>query len=676
MTIWVQPTDRAPTGTGEASDLDRGPSTALLTDHYELTALGAALRSGVAEHAATFEVFARRLPDGRRYGVVAGLARAVDAVARFRFGDSELQWLRDRGFLDDVTLDWLADYRFSGDIVGYHDGELFFPYSPVLTVEAPFGEGLVLETVLLSVLNHDCAIAGAASRMVEAAAGRSTIEGGGRRTHEEAAVVAALAAYTAGFDVTSNLEAGRRFGIPTAGTTMHAFTLAHRSEREAFEAQYEAFGADTTYLVDTYDIADGIRTAVDVAGPEIAAVRLDSGDAATEATRARALLDELGATGCQIVVSGDLDEHRIAELVEAEVPIDRFMVGTQVVTGSGAPTAELVYKLVAIADRPGTDVRQRPVAKTSEGKGHWGDRKVATRILDEDGFAIAERVVAASVPGGPVTEEHVERAVQVPWMIDGQVVRPYHPEAARAHHAAALSELRPEHRSVAPGEPVLDGRPDASRDRDRGPLRWAIGVVDVQNDFCEGGSLAVEGGAEVARRVRAWLDDEIGRWAVRFGTADRHPPTLSDHFAEPGTDPNYVDSWPAHCVAGTPGSELHPNLLGDEDETDLFDVLVEKGQHSAAYSGFEGTTPNGVPLAEWLRDHDIDGLELTGIATDHCVRATASDALDEGFAVRIVIDLCAGIDDAAVEAALADLEARGAEVVTSAELTGAPVGAP
>ena len=673
MTIWVQPTYADQTA--EVPDTVRGPSTALLTDHYELTALGAALRSGVAEHAATFEVFARRLPEGRRYGVVAGMARAIDAVTRFRFGDSELQWLRERGFLDSETIDWLADYRFSGDIVGYRDGELFFPYSPVLTVEAPFGEGLVLETVLLSILNHDCAIAAAASRMVEAAAGRTTIEAGGRRTHEEAAVVAALAAHTAGFDVTSNLEAGRRFAIPTAGTTMHAFTLAHRSEREAFEAQHAVFGADTTYLVDTFDIVDGIRTAVDVAGPAIAAVRLDSGDAATESVRARALLDELGATGCQIVVSGDLDEQRIAELVAADAPIDRFMVGTQVVTGSGAPTAELVYKLVAIADRPGAEARQRPVAKTSEGKGHWGDRKVATRILDEDGFAVAERVVAVSIPGGQIAAEHVERAVQVPWMNDGEVVRPYHPAAARAHHAAALSELRPEQRSVSPGDPALDGRPDSSRDPDRAPRRWAIGVIDVQNDFCEGGSLAVEGGAEVARRIRTWLDDEIGRWAVRFATADRHPPTLAGHFAETGIDPNFVDTWPAHCVAGTPGTELHPNLLQGGHESDLFDVLVEKGQHSAAYSGFEGTTPNGVPLVEWLRAHDIDGLELTGIATDHCVRATASDALDEGFAVRIVIDLCAGIDEAAVEAALADLKARGAEVVTTAELTGVPVGA-
>src|SRR5690606_6983706 len=277
--------------------------------HYELTGLDAALVSGVAHHRATFELFSRGLPDGRRYGVVAGVARAVDAVQRFRFGPAELAHLRERGFLRAEALAYLADFRFRGRIDGYRDGEIYFPYSPLLTVDATFGEALVLETVLLSVLNHDAAVASAAARMaaLAEAQGRTTIEGGARRTHEEAGVAAALAAYVAGIDVTSNLEAGRRFGIPTAGTTMHAFTLAHRSEEDAFRAQVAAMGTDTTFLVDTYDIPTGIERAVAVAGPGLGAVRLDSGDVAEEARRARAQLDALGATGCRIVVSGDLD---------------------------------------------------------------------------------------------------------------------------------------------------------------------------------------------------------------------------------------------------------------------------------------------------------------------------------------------------------------------------------
>ena len=444
MTTWTGP-----------PSLGTTPSTALLTDHYELTGLDAALRSGVAHHRATFEVFARHLPAGRRYGVVAGLARAVDAVARFRFAEPELSYLRDRGFLSPEALDWLAAYRFGGDLTGYRDGELHFPYSPILTVDATFGEGLVLETILLSVLNHDAAIAAAGSRMVQAAGGRTTIEGGARRTHEEAGVAAALAAAVVGFDVTSNLEAGRRFGLPTAGTTMHAFTLAHATEAEAFRAQVEAFGPATTFLVDTYDIAEGIRHAVAAAGPEIGAIRIDSGDLGDEAGKARALLDELGAPGCQIVVSGDLDEWAMAELADA--PVDRYLLGTRLVTGSGAPTAELVYKLVAVADEPGPDAPLRPVAKTSAGKGHRGGRKVATRVLDPEGFAVAERVVGPTDHPAPIAGDHVERGLQVPWLRAGQLVRPFELAAARAHHRAALAELRPEHLDLAPGDAAFTG---------------------------------------------------------------------------------------------------------------------------------------------------------------------------------------------------------------------------
>ena len=431
--------------------------TGLLTDHYELTALDAAVASGVAEHRATFELFARQLPPGRRYGVVAGAARAVDAVTRFRFGDDDLAFLADRDVVGPEALAWLADYRFSGEIDGYRDGELFFPYSPVLTVESTFGEAVILETVLLSILNHDGAIAAAGSRMVEAAAGRPTIEGGARRTHEEAAVAASLAASIVGFDVTSNLEAGRRFGLRTAGTTMHAFVLAHASEEAAFAAQVAAVGADSTFLVDTYDTQRGIERAVSVAGTDIGAVRIDSGDLAEEAHRARDQLDRLGATGCRIVVSGDLDEEAISSLADA--PVDQYLVGTRLVTGSGAPTAELVYKLVAIAERPGADAAQQPVAKTSVGKGHRGGRKVATRVLDAEGFAVAERVLGPDDDAPPVAADHLERGLQTPWMRSGEVIRPFEVDAARGHHRRALAELRPAQRAITPGDPALSAAP-------------------------------------------------------------------------------------------------------------------------------------------------------------------------------------------------------------------------
>jgi len=420
------------------------PSTALLTDRYELTMLASALRDDSAGRRCVFEAFARRLPEGRRYGVVAGAARLLDALESFRFGPEELEAL-DRAGLDAATLDVLADWRFTGDVDGYPEGELYFPGSPVLTVTGTFGEAVVLETLALSVLNHDCAIASAAARMVTAAGDRSLIEMGSRRTHEEAAVAAARAAYLAGFSSTSNLEAGRRYGIPTAGTAAHSFTLLHATEAEALRAQVDALGTDTTLLVDTYDIAAGIRTAIEVAGPELGAIRIDSGDLAVLAKEARELLDSLGATRTRIVLSGDLDEWAIAGLGTA--PVDVYGVGTAVVTGSGAPTAGMVYKLV--------EVEGRPVAKRSEHKATIGGRKTAVRRHRETGTATEEVLVSR---GTPEVGEH-DRLLQVPLVRDGSRVGGPSGgaalEAPRDHLRRVLRTVPWEGLKLSRGEPAL-----------------------------------------------------------------------------------------------------------------------------------------------------------------------------------------------------------------------------
>ncbi|ORA63471.1 nicotinate phosphoribosyltransferase [Mycobacteroides franklinii] len=378
------------------------PSTSLLTDKYELTMLAAALRDGTAGRRATFEVFARRLPDGRRYGVVAGTGRLLEALAEFRFGSDELKSLST--FLDGDSLEYLAAYRFSGDIDGYPEGELYFPGSPVLTLRGSFAECVILETLTLSILNHDSAVASAAARMVSAAGGRPLIEMGSRRTHELAAVACARAAYLAGFESTSNLEAQRRYGVPARGTAAHAFTLLHakdgmspgEAEREAFRAQVEALGVGTTLLVDTYDITAGVENAIAVAGPGLGAVRIDSGDLGVLARQVRAQLDTLGAHRTRIVVSGDLDEYSIAAL-RAE-PVDIYGVGTSVVTGSGIPTAGMVYKLV--------EIDGIPVAKRSSHKESHGGHKCALRIAKPTG-TITEEVVYRAATGQPmVTEPH------------------------------------------------------------------------------------------------------------------------------------------------------------------------------------------------------------------------------------------------------------------------------
>jgi len=428
----------------------RMPSTALFTDHYELTMLRSSLGSGIVDRRVVFEVFARRLPFGRRYGVVAGVQRLLEAVERFRFEDEDLAHLRAAGIVDEATCAYLATYRFTGDIDGYPEGEAYFENSPVLTVSGSFGECVLLETVALSILNHDSAVAAAAARMVCAAGSRPCIEMGSRRTHELSAVAAARAAFVAGFVSTSNLAAGRRYGIPTTGTSAHAFTLAHGSERAAFEAQVATLGPGTTLLVDTYDVERGIRTAVEVAGTGLGAIRLDSGDLREQVRFARSLLDSLGAENTRIVVTSDLDERMIATL--AAEAVDAYGVGTSVVTGSGAPTAGFVYKLVARE----ADGRLQPVAKKSVGKQSLGGRKRALRRLDSGGTAVAEMVYvgdAASHRAPP--GEGRERPLVVPLVRGGEIVCPDGVREARDRWRASRAELPPTAMQLSAGEAAL-----------------------------------------------------------------------------------------------------------------------------------------------------------------------------------------------------------------------------
>lgn len=416
----------------------------------------AALKAGTAHRQSVFELFARRLNGARRYGVVAGTGRLLEAIRQFQFADAELEYLRDHDVVAADTLDWLANYRFSGNIWGYPEGEAFFPGSPILTVESSFAEGVLLETLALSIMNYDSAVATAASRMVYAANGKPLAEMGSRRTGERSAVAAARAAYIAGFNATSNLEAGRSYGIPTMGTAAHSFTLLHDSEREAFEAQIAALGTNTTLLVDTYDIEQGVRTAIEVAGTELGAVRIDSGDLPVVVAEVRALLDSLGAHGTRITVTNDLDEHTVAAL--ASSPVDSFGVGTSVVVGSGSPTMSMVYKLVARQDDNGTWVS---VAKKSADKASVGGRKSVRRLLDTRGTAHAECIYLGDGPAGAAEGSASEgREVLEPLVTAGTIADRFTGidgiELARERHRLSVAELPPVAMSLTRGDPAIE----------------------------------------------------------------------------------------------------------------------------------------------------------------------------------------------------------------------------
>ncbi len=425
-------------------------TTALLTDRYELTMLQAALKSGKANRKAVFEVFARSLPGGRRYGVVAGTGRLIEAIKNFKFQEEEIAWLLSENVVDESTATWLREYKFGGEIWGYLEGEIYFPNSPILIVEGTFAEAVILETLILSVLNYDSAVATAAARMITAAGDRKVSEMGGRRTSETSAVAAARAAYIAGFFATSNLEAGRSWGIPTMGTASHAFTLLHDTEEQAFKAQLDSFGQETTFLVDTYNIDSGIKNAIGVAGPNLGGVRIDSGDLPIEVAKARKLLDSLSATNTKITVTNDLDEYAIAALAAA--PVDSYGVGTSVVTGSGFPAAGFVYKMVAYQNE---QAHWLSVSKLSAKKTNVGGRKHAARRHDEDGIAIAEIVGA----GHEQIINKGDRNLLVQFVKDGIPEEKYLGKqgvvSAKLHHSQVKKSLPTVAHRLTKGNPAI-----------------------------------------------------------------------------------------------------------------------------------------------------------------------------------------------------------------------------
>ena len=429
-------------------------SPALMTDMYEYTMLDACLKDGTADRKCVFEVFTRHLPAGRRYGVVAGTGRILDALEHFHLDDEDLKFLADRKVVSPETIKWLENFHFSLSINGYREGQMFFPTSRILHIKATFGECTLLETLVLSILNYDSAVASAASRMVSAAKNRPCMDMGGRRTNEWSAVAAARAAVVGGFQGTANLLAAQLYGLKAIGTAAHCFTLVHDDERSAFESQIAALGKNTTLLVDTYNIEEAVKTAVEVAGPELGGVRIDSGDLASLAQRVRNQLDALGATNTRITVTNDLDEYALAALQTA--PVDSYGVGTMLVTGSGAPTCAMVYKLT---EREGADGVMAPVMKKSKDKATTPGRKLAYRSYEYN-LAEAEHVISGSEEKlAGYTPDNGWKNLLVDYVDHGQIDSSWqgHDAIMRAHdyRAAALNELPIAAQSLMKGDPVI-----------------------------------------------------------------------------------------------------------------------------------------------------------------------------------------------------------------------------
>src|SRR5262247_2835942 len=321
------------------ANLDNPGYSGLATDLYQLTMAAAYHASGRRERA-SFELFTRKLPEGRSYLIVAGLEQALDYLRGLSFSDGEIEYLRGLPAFESVSaefFDYLRDFRFTGEVWAMPEGTVAFAGEPLARVTAPLIEAQIVETYLLSTINFQTLIATKASRIVEAAEGRGIIEFGARRCHGfGAALYAARAAFIGGCVGTSNVEAGRLFELPVYGTAAHSFVMAFDSEREAFHAYHEVFPESTVLLLDTYDTLNAAHLATEF-GPELRGVRLDSGDLAELSKRVRSILDEAGMRRTKIFASGDLNEFKIAELIAAGAPIDLFGVGTDLSTSRDAP---------------------------------------------------------------------------------------------------------------------------------------------------------------------------------------------------------------------------------------------------------------------------------------------------------------------------------------------------
>jgi nicotinate phosphoribosyltransferase len=393
-----------------------GEHLALLTDLYQLT-MAACYFDQDMQDEATFSLFIRKYPAQRSYFVAAGLAEAINYLETLRFTDTDLAYLASTGLFQTPFLDYLAGLRFTGEVQALPEGSIFFEGEPIVEVSAPIIEAQLAETFLINAISLQTMIATKASRVMHAAGGRPLVDFSLRRTQgSDAGLKVARASYLAGFAGTSNVLAGRVYGIPIFGTMAHSYITSFPNEIEAFRVFARNFPASTTLLIDTYDNISGTRHAITVAkemeakGERLQYVRLDSGDMAAISKAVRRLLDDNGLDYVRILASGGFDEHKIARLLTDGARIDAFAVGTKMGVSADAPYFDIAYKLVRYDDRP--------VMKLSSGKVTLVDKKQIWRICDDQGTM--QRDVIA-LRGEDLAEAS---PLLAPVMAGGRIIRP------------------------------------------------------------------------------------------------------------------------------------------------------------------------------------------------------------------------------------------------------------
>ena len=393
-TMWLPDTDR-----GKTMSIFDGRNLSMMMDLYEMTMSNGYFLEAHRDDMATFDVFFRRIPDNGGYAIFAGLEQIVDFIEHMRFDEADIEYLRSLKMFDDRFLDYLSNYRFTGDVDAFDEGTIMYPNEPVVTVTAPMIDAQLVETAILAQFNHQSLIATKARRIVRAAQGRTVSDFGARRAHNmDAAVYGARAAYIGGVVGTATVLSGQMFGIPVSGTMAHSWVMYHDSEFEAFRKYAEIYPDDTVLLIDTYDVLrsgtpNAIRCAREVLEPmgkRLKGVRLDSGDLAYLTKEVRRMLDDAGLQDCRIIASNSLDEYSITSIIDQGARIDSFGVGERLITAKSDPVLGAVYKIAAVRK----DGVSRPTIKVSEAveKITNPGRKKVYRVYDGTGHAVCDLI--------------------------------------------------------------------------------------------------------------------------------------------------------------------------------------------------------------------------------------------------------------------------------------------
>lgn len=374
----------------------------MMMDLYEVTMANGYFTESSFNDQVTFDVFYRKNPDNGGFAIFAGLEQIIEYIENLHFEKEDIEYFRSLNIFGEKFLEYLADYRFKGNIYAFPEGTIIYPNEPVITVTAPLLDAQLIETAVLTQINHQSLIATKARRIVHAAQGRVVSDFGARRAHNmDAAVYGARAAYIGGADGTATVLAGQLFDIPVSGTMAHSWVMYHDDEYTAFKKYAETYPDSSVFLVDTYDVVrSGIPNAIRVAkevlmpmGKRLKGIRLDSGDLAYLAKKARKILDKEGLEDCKIIASNSLDEYLIKSLISQGAPIDSFGVGERLITAKSDPIFGSVYKIASV-ERGGESIPKIKISENTEKITNPG-RKRVFRIYDENGQAVADLITKA-----------------------------------------------------------------------------------------------------------------------------------------------------------------------------------------------------------------------------------------------------------------------------------------